>query len=193
MQNLDSVAKQVRELQAQKRAYELSLSSNQAKLRDVSARHEAASQARLVVQNVAQAMQKNIEEQVSNLVTMALESVFDEPYKFVLEFVQRRNKTECDVWLERGGERISPMDASGGGVIDVASFACRVAFWALKRTAPVLLLDEPMKFVSRSYQPAVGDMMKMLADKLGLQIVMTTHLQDLIEVADNVIEIRGEN
>lgn len=52
--------------------------------------------ARSVVQIVAEQTQKKLEYHISNLVSMALASVFPEPYVFNLRFVQKRNKTEAE-------------------------------------------------------------------------------------------------
>jgi len=120
-----------------------------------------------------------------------LASVFEEePYQFQLEFVQKRGKTEADVWFVRNGEKMKPIDASGGGAVDVASFALRIAFWSLtKRTRPLFFLDEPMRMVSLNLMPKAAEMIKSISKKLGLQIVMVTHSAELSAVAEKKYEV----
>jgi DNA repair exonuclease SbcCD ATPase subunit len=168
---------------------EQSLNKERARETTWTTRYQDALEARAVLTEVAQATQKNIEDSLASLVTMALQAVFPYKLKCVVEFGQKRNKSECEIWVEQEGEKMKPMDATGGGVVDVMSFAFRVAFWALKKTRPVLILDEPMKFLSRDYQPKAAEMIKMISEKLGVQFVMITHIPELAETADNVITI----
>ena len=155
-----------------------------------------AERARVILQEVARQTQKELEYRINDLVTAALVAVFPDPYSFELEFVERRNKTEADLWLRRGGERMSPLDSTGGGAVDVAAFALRVALWGIRtpRFRPVLVLDEPFRFLSRELQPKASALLKILSERMGLQILMVSHSLDLIEEADRVFTVtRGKD
>jgi len=151
-------------------------------LKDVQARLDRclqnktnAMKARAILQTVAEATQKQLQYHISSLVSMALASVFPNPYKFEVEFVQKRNKVECVLWLVRRGERAKPMGSVGGGVLDVVSFACRIAMWSLKKNRPVMILDEPFKFLhSPELQNNCALMVKELNRKLGVQFIIVT-------------------
>lgn len=151
---------------------------------------EASEKARSILQLVARETQEQLEYRVSELVSLALSSVFEEPYKLKLQFVVRRGKTECDILFERDGKGIDPLFSSGGGAVDVAAFALRVALWNLSRprTRNVLILDEPFRFLSRDLQRRASMMLKRLSAGLGLQIIMSSHSPDLIDGADQVFE-----
>jgi DNA repair exonuclease SbcCD ATPase subunit len=144
--------------------------------------------ARAIIQKVARETQQSLEYHVGELVSLALTGIFPDPYKFVVEFVERRNKTECDLFFERVGERVHPFDASGGGAVDVASFALRSSIWSLGKSRNVLGLDEPFRFLSRELQPLASEMLAEISHRLGLQIIMITHSPDLIEGADKVFK-----
>jgi len=148
-------------------------------------------QAREVVREAGLRTQRQLEYHISDVVTMAFEAIFDDPYSFEVEFVQRRNKTECDLWFGRDGNKVDPVSSSGGGVVDVASFALRVAAWSMQRprTRPVLLLDEPFKHLSTELLPKAAEMLKRLSDQLGIQVIMVTHSEELAEVADQVFRV----
>jgi DNA repair exonuclease SbcCD ATPase subunit len=150
----------------------------------------ASERAQAIIQQVARATQQELEYRVSELVTLALSGVFPDPYQFKLRFVVRRGKTEADLLFLRGEQEIDPLSASGGGVVDVAAFALRVALWRLSNgLRPVLILDEPFKWISASYLPAAGEMLRSLSERMGVQIIMVTHLESLIEIADKVHRI----
>jgi DNA repair exonuclease SbcCD ATPase subunit len=153
--------------------------------------------ARTIVQNVAEATQNKLEYHISNLVTAALKAVFPDPYTFELRFVQRRNKTEADlVFIKNGNETDDLMNTAGGGAVDVASFALRVALWSITKSRPVLIMDEAFKFLSVDLQEKASSMLKEISDKLGLQIILVSHLPQIISAADNVImveNIKGES
>lgn len=152
-------------------------------------RNADALKARALAQKVAQETQKKLEYHVSNLVTLAEASVFPDPYEFGVEFVQRRNKTECDLYFLKGGERLDPVSSSGGGALDVAAFALRCAFWSLNKSRPVIILDEPFRFVSHDLQGRCGEMLKRISERLGLQVLMVSHLPNIISGADRVFRV----
>jgi len=152
-------------------------------------RHE---QAREIIREVGLKTQQQLQFHISDITSLALEAVFDNPYKLITEFIQRRNKTECDLYFERDGNRIDPLSASGGGTVDVASFALRVASWSMQRprSRNVLILDEPFRYLSSDLLPKASEMLNQISKKLKLQIIMVTHAEELIENADRVFEVK---
>lgn len=136
--------------------------------------------------------QSQLRYHVSNLVTVGLQTTFPEKdYKFHLDFVTRRNQTECDLLIEDNGIKSKPKYRNGGGVLDVISISLRMAFWSLSDTVPILALDEPSKFVSKDKQDSVVQMIRDIADELNIQIILVTHIPELMNRADKVIEIQN--
>lgn len=151
-------------------------------------RHE---QAREVIREVGLKTQQQLQFYISDITSLALNAVFDNPYELKVSFVQRRNKTECDLTFTRDELEIDPMEASGVGAIDVASFALRIASWSMMRprSRNVIILDEPFRYLSENYQEQASLMVKELSKKLGLQFIIVTHEQVLTEHADKVFEV----
>jgi DNA repair exonuclease SbcCD ATPase subunit len=146
------------------------------------------------IQKIVQYTQSKVSKSVGSLVSQALSSVFDDPYEFKVNFESRRNKTECDLLFSRDGIDFDPMDSSGGGAVDVASFALRLTFWALNSNLrSVLLLDEPFRFVSQDLRPYCSEMLKMMSQKTNTQIVMVTHLQELLSSANKIFNVEFSN
>jgi DNA repair exonuclease SbcCD ATPase subunit len=122
---------------------------------------------------------------------MAMASVFPDPYEFRVRFIQRRNRTECDLFFVKNEEECDPLTAAGGGAVDVAGFALRVAVWSLKKTRNVFILDEPFRFLSVNLQAKCSAMMKEISDKLKVQVILVSHLPNIIESADKVFKIEN--
>jgi len=151
-------------------------------------------QAQAIIQLVAQKTQNELNYRLSEIVSLALAAVFEDPYKLKCNFVIRRGKTECDLLFEKNRELFDPLASSGGGAVDIAAMALRVAIWSLTQSKPrnVLILDEPFRFLSKEYQIKASIMLKELSEKLKLQIIMVSHSESLIEGADKVFQIEIE-
>lgn len=145
----------------------------------------------LIIQTVAKQTQQELEYHISDIVSMALDTIFDKPYKFRINFVIKRNKTECELMFERGGEEFDPMEDSGGGVVDIAAFALRISLWTLQqpRSRNSIILDEPFRFVSKNLIPRAALLLKELSRKLNLQFIIITHINELTEEADRVFQV----
>lgn len=138
----------------------------------------ASLEAQKLLQEAAAAVQESAHKQIASVVTRCLKAVFGEDaYEFVIRFERKRGKTEARLLFTRDGVDIDPVSASGGGVVDVAAFALRVAALVLARPRRrrLMCLDEPFKFVSKDYRPAVRALMETLARELDMQFVVVTH------------------
>lgn len=151
-------------------------------LNKAEAQLDDVSQAQAIVQEVAEGIQNMVHRQIASVVSRCLESVFGiEAYSFKIKFSRKRGKTEAELLFVRDGQEIDPLDASGGGAVDVASFALRLACLFLSRPRKRLLIvaDEPFRFLSREYRPAIRHMLEALAKEFGVQFIIVTHSQEL--------------
>ena len=151
---------------------------------------------RNIVQFVAQKTQETLQYHISELATLALATVFDDPYKFIVEFVLKRGKTEASLQFGRGSNVIDdPLEDSGFGPVDVASVALRVSLWPLcgKNVRPVLFLDEPFKHLSVDLQDKAMQFLSEVSKKMGLQIVIISHVPDNVSYADKVFYVSNNN
>jgi translation initiation factor RLI1 len=145
-----------------------------------------------VITLVGKQTQDNLSFRIENLVTAALEYVFPDPYQFKVEFDVKRNQTECNLWFEREGMQIDPIKDSGGSVLDLGAIAMRLSMWSLQpeRSSPVLVLDEPSKHVSKDYRERASLFLKEMCNRLGVQIIVVSHDEELIDGTDKVIKIQ---
>jgi DNA repair exonuclease SbcCD ATPase subunit len=138
-------------------------------------------ESRKVFQEVSKAVQEAAHARIASVVSKCLETVFDSPYEFHIKFETKRGRTEAQLVFLRDGIEVDPMSASGGGVVDVASFALRLACLSLSRPPlrKLLVLDEPFKFVSKDYRRQIRQLLETLADEMGFQFFFVTHIPDL--------------
>lgn len=139
---------------------------------------EHVEEARGIVQAVSQAIQQIVHDRVAKIVTDCLEAVFDDPYEFRIIFDRKRGKTEARIIFCRDGVELDdPLNQVGGGIIDVAAFALRLACLMISRPARrrLLILDEPMKYVrGEVYRRRVAEMLQRLSKELEVQILLNT-------------------
>ena len=165
--------------------------SVKSKIESLEEKLDVIEKAREIIRIVALDTQKQLEYQISEIVSLALASVFEEPYKLKLNFVEQRGKTEAVITFERNNQECNPLTASGGGAVDVACMALRLSLWSLqqKRTRNTIILDEPFKCLSKDLSEKAGQLLKMLSDKLGIQFILVTHDQNIVPYADKVFKV----
>lgn len=149
--------------------------------RKAKAEYRNALGAREIIQNTAAEVQRAAHASIAAIVSRCLEAIFDEPYKFKIHFEMKRGRTEARLAFLRDESEIDPLTASGGGVVDVAAFALRLACLALSKPAlrRVIVMDEPFRFLSAGYRPNIRELLEGLSEDLGVQIIMVTHIEDL--------------
>jgi DNA repair ATPase RecN len=153
-------------------------------------RYEDALFLRALVQEVAQQTMNNLSFHISSIVTAALKAIpFPDCPTFEAEFVKGRHQVECYLWFVNDGIKSKPIESSGGGTCDVASFALRLTYWSLKKNRPSFILDEPFKYVSADLQPHCAEMINMLSEKMGVQIIMISHLPEIDLVAEKEYDV----
>jgi len=148
-------------------------------------------QSRSIIQKAAQTTQSYLSLQISGIVSKALKAVFqEEAYDFKVDFVQRRQSTECDLLFTKNNKDMKPLDSCGYGAADIASLALRIAYWKLDEEARnVIILDEPTRNLSLDKQPLAGQIIKQLSDSLDLQFLIVTHNQTLADTADKLFNV----
>lgn len=195
MSELSDIQKRLHEArgaQKQLKAQRKSLKKELIQVRKSIRHHE---QAREILKEVGIQTQQQLQYHISDITTLALEAVFPDPYELKVQFEERRNTTECDILFVKDGMELDPLESSGYGPVDVASFALRVASWALQtpKSINTIILDEPFKYVSKDYQEAASSMLKELSNRLSIQFIIITHEDTLSQYADKVFNTSLKN
>ena len=149
-------------------------------LSDATRKKETAIEAQRIVQAIAQALQQRAHDKIAKVVTRCLEAVFDDPYEFRIRFDTKRGKTEARlVFVRNEKEFDDPLNEVGGGVVDVASLALRLACIVLAKPPRrrLVVLDEPFSHVrGKGNRERTGRMLSKLAEDMGFQIVLCTDI-----------------
>lgn len=159
----------------------------------ISRRHEKALE---IVKQVGLATQKQLEYHLSEQVSLAMEAVFDDPYHLKVNFQEKRGKTEVELLFCRRDMEFPPIGSAGGGAIDIASLALRIAYLSMRRDKkirPFLLLDEPFsRLKGEDANKKALAIIQEISRNLGLQIIMVSDervpREDIISNADKVFE-----
>ena len=177
---LGILRKDLKEAESNKKSLEISVKD-----------HETA---RSLFQRAAEITQERLAIHLSDLVSLALKTVFDDPYKFKVEFVSKRGGTECNLlFIDKDSNEYQPLSSCGYGAADVASLALRVAYHSLGKTRPVLVFDEPLKFLSTDRMEKASELIKSLSKELGLQFIIVTHSEELASNADMIFKVSQNN
>lgn len=171
--------------QAEKNLYKEKGMKAQKQLKEEKKKKQDIETALKFIQNIAKITQQTIESKLSTIVTSALQTVYpEENYEFRIKFIEKRNTTECQLLLIENGEEFVPLEETGGGPIDIAALALLVAFIKLEKKRPVIITDEPFRFVSRQKIITATKLFKSICEKLDFQIITVTHFNEIIKHAD---------
>jgi len=153
--------------------------------------HQKAVELLSVVQKVTRDRIKN---KFENLVNHALHYICGPEYNFNLEFSTRGNLQEMRFNIQSPDckEAHDPLEADSGGIIDIISFALRIVLLEINfpKNEGFIVLDESFKHLSRNFLPTTNQFLKEISKKLNRQIILVSHANELIENADNLIEIK---
>lgn len=166
---------------------EISLASN-----DVDLYNKVA----ITLASIGETRQAAAQQQIEELVTRGLNSIFGDELSFHVIQTQRGKTPEVKFVVKSliNGKPVETpvMDARGGGLAAVVGFLLRLVVLLLSRDVkePVLILDESFSHVSSEYERPLAEFIKELIDKTKVQIILVTHSDAFSEFADKRYRFR---
>jgi DNA repair exonuclease SbcCD ATPase subunit len=164
---------------------ELKLHECEQSLQEVKEEQENNLKARAIVQEISAAVQQKVHDKIAGIVEKCLATVFEDAYEFQIRWDCKRGKTEAVLMFVRDGiELDDPLNQVGGGVIDVAALALRLASILLcnPKRRKLLVLDEPLKNVrGKENRRRVRNLLQSLADDMGMQIILNVDIDSYPE------------
>lgn len=188
---LDALAQACQQLQGVHDTVAHRVASLDAELADLQAEQQVLVGADEALKAVLQALQQELQQDIVTLVNYGLHTVFpDQPLALSLGLTEKRGGPWADVLVTHRGATGPVLDTFGGGPASVIAFLLRLVTIKRCGLAPVLLLDEPFAMVSANYRDLVARLLRELADKAGLTILMVTHeRQEYVAQATHAYEI----
>ena len=124
---------------------------------------------------------QNFNEYYCMFVNRIVECFFGNRYVFNFKYnIRKDGLLEITPELLCGDEVIEDItSAVGGGLVDVISFALRLASILLSRAPKSMWLDEPFKHLSSDLQPLAVDLIRSLANDFDLDFCIVTHSESL--------------
>ena len=180
-------------LKVKKQSNEELLKSRKQRLEEIKTETEEVLKSISVCQNVATEVQKQLSVKIDTIVNLALATCFGDEYTFKLNYVPARGKTEVEFLLLQNGKEIDPMNQNGGGLIDILCFALRVAVFNISHTDDVMVFDEPFRFVSKGLREKVAEVVHTFSERLNIQIIEVTHVEELMDNSDRRFVIKKTN
>lgn len=133
---------------------------------------------------------------VENLLTEGLSAVFtDQQISVRSEVGVTRGKVsvelittqkQADGTISEG----STIDAFGGAVTTVQSVLLRLIVVMRRGLRPVLLLDEALPAFDANYVDAMGKFLRLLCERMGVDILLVTHNPALVEASHRAYRIK---
>lgn len=180
-------------LKVKKQSNEELLKTRKQRLEEIKTETEEVLKSISVCQSVATEVQKQLSVKIDTIVNLALATCFGDEYTFKLNYVPARGKTEVEFLLLQNGKEIDPMNQNGGGLIDILCFALRVAVFNISHTDDVMVFDEPFRFVSKGLREKVAEVVHTFSERLNIQIVEVTHVEELMDNSDRRFIIKKIN
>lgn len=191
---LKKYRKNIEEKKTTKKIFLAAEQRHKARLEDLQKESDTLSEARELFQKASILTQNHLAQHLSVIVTQALRTVFyEKDVYFKVEFVERRNVTECDMWIEENGYKYSLLESRGFGMTDISSFALKVAYILLHESDDVLIIDEPFRNLSENKHVIASQMIKELSEELNIQFIIATHVQALRDHSDKSFHISQKN
>jgi DNA repair exonuclease SbcCD ATPase subunit len=156
----------------------------------------------LLLNSMGEDRQLQAQRVIEELVTRGLRTIFDETLSFHIIQTTKAKTANVEFFvrtmLADGMVVDTPvMEARGGGVAATIGFLLRLVVLLLRardtREENLLVLDETFAHVSVEYLQRVGEFLREIVDKTGVQIVMVTHQQEFVDFGDIVYRFTQED
>lgn len=128
----------------------------------------------------------SIRNEIENILQKVIGQMYNQSdmrYKFLKKYV--KNQHEVSVWKidkdKKGKEYLIPINDTSGGNRDIIDIIIRVlVIKQFDESQRILILDEPMKDLSKDLRECFFSFLKSLTDSFKIQFIMITHEDEYI-------------
>jgi len=129
-------------------------------------------------------------EKMQEYVTYGLNAVIpDQTLTFKCDVITERGKPSVELLtINKDDVSGNALEGFGGSVAQIQSLILRILAIVQLKLYPLLVLDESLNAVSVEYLPNLSLLLRELADKLGINILLVTHNKEILEHAHRVYQ-----
>jgi len=147
-----------------------------------------ASEGLSFVENSIQTIRGRTFRSIETVTNEALKAVYSEGLRIECDFGMKRDRSAVEILIVNDyddGEKLKRNpDGSGCGVSDVVSLCLRMVLIRATGCVPILIADEPFKWLGRDQIPKAAALLKYMADKLKMQVISASHHPSMRELAE---------
>lgn len=159
---------------------------------------EIGKKALTFLEKVANSRRGSMKAKIEAVLSEALQLLYGKQYRVEMSYTVKRNRSDMTIEVIRdtpqGEVRREPTDGTGGGVADTVTVPLRLmVLLGAKQTDKVAILDECYKHMDNERIELVGEFLKVLAERLEMQILMCSHHIPLQDKADKAFHVADEN
>jgi len=132
------------------------------------------------------------EQGLAKLLSQGLSATFSDDIQVSVRTSEVRGATSMELRLTQGGVEIGNIiEGTGGSIVSMLNVLLRLLLLVSIRPpiTPLLVLDEPFRMVESRHLPALGQLLRELGERLGVQLVIVSHEEALQDAADMVYEV----
>ena len=148
-----------------------------------------------VFRTVANDRRKALKARLEKLLSYGLRVVFEESLELEVEYKKWGASDRVYLNVRDANVMTELTHYRGGGLVEIVSILIRLLILAMYKPNQrrFFMADEPFGGVSEDHLAALSKLLRELAEKLDMQMVVVTHSPGLYEFADKVYEVRKVN
>ena len=195
-QEIEKIKTRIQKKVAERDLLEKQLEEQKASLETLATKMDTYQKVIILLQKTSDYARSQMKQTIEYIVTNALQVVFGQDIRFEIELGTRAGAPTAEFFVvDTNGLRYKPMDARGGGLVDVISTALRLSILELyqpKIEGPVIL-DEAGKHISSEYAENFAYFLKEYCSRIGRQCILITHSAYLAAVGDKSFFVSIKN
>jgi hypothetical protein len=148
-------------------------------------------EAAALLKKVAEICEGSSKEVMERIVNHGLQAIFDETDTFHIDIETKARSVYA--YLRLGEDsKTGIMDSRGGGYVDIISVLTVLVLILQKKKdmQRFLVLDEAFAEVGRDHLEKVGQFLRFLVEKLDMTVLLITHSEEFMSVADRVYHVQ---
>lgn len=144
-------------------------------------------------EELANSRRGSMKGKIEAVLTEAVRMIYGDSYRVELDYSVKNNRSCLEIEMVRdtsAGEVRRDMTGFGGGMADTISVPLRLmVLMGSKQTDKVCVLDECWKHMNLERIESVGNFLRVLSDRLGMQVIMFSHHEKIEKFSDKMYQV----